>query len=200
MTFLRKSGSPVAVWIKSLATASWCSFCSGSRKHRMNFAMTGFMPRSCIKILDAVFFWIPRSASSFHAPRHRSLLIAACTHSTLSGVLLVAGLPERGSLSTDSWPSLKCLCYTFICVALITWSPKAFCIIWIVSLEECSSLTQNLKQIHCSTHSVILNATATQYTRSLNDVYRPHWQDSEVISVHPWAFQSTLLGCQVALA
>ena len=40
----------------------------------------------------------------------------------------------------------------------------AFWIIQIVSVEECSSLMQNLMQICCSTHSVILNATATQYT------------------------------------
>ena len=51
----------------------------------------------------------------------------------------------------------------------------ALWIIWIVSMEECSSLTQNLMQIHCSTHSVILNEMATQYTCSLNGVYHPHW-------------------------
>ena len=50
-----------------------------------------------------------------------------------------------------------------------------FWIIWIVSAEECSSIMQNLMQIRRSTHSVILNVTATQYTRSLNGVYRPHW-------------------------
>ena len=50
-----------------------------------------------------------------------------------------------------------------------------FWIIWIVSTEECSSLTQNLMQIHCSTRSVILNAIATPYTCSLSSVYRPHW-------------------------
>ena len=33
-----------------------------------------------------------------------------------------------------------------------------------VSAEECSSLMQNVMQIRCSTHSVILNAMATQYT------------------------------------
>ena len=32
---------------------------------------------------------------------------AARTRSTFSGVLLVAGLPEHGSLSTDSRPHLK---------------------------------------------------------------------------------------------
>ena len=51
----------------------------------------------------------------------------------------------------------------------------AFWVIWIVSREECSSLTQNLMQICCSCCSVILNVTATQYTCSLNGIYRPHW-------------------------
>ena len=37
----------------------------------------------------------------------------------------------------------------------------AFWIIQIISVEKCSSLTQNLMQIHCSTCSVILNVTAT---------------------------------------
>ena len=54
-------------------------------------------------------------------------------------------------------------------------SAAAFWIIRIVSREECSSLTQNLMQVRCSTHSVILNVTATQYTCSLSGVYRPHW-------------------------
>ena len=30
-------------------------------------------------------------------------------------------------------------------------------------------------QIHCSTRSVILSATATQYTCSLKGIYSPHW-------------------------
>ena len=51
----------------------------------------------------------------------------------------------------------------------------AFWINQIVSVEERSSLKQNLMQIHCSIHSVILNAMATQYTCSLNGVYHPHW-------------------------
>ena len=51
----------------------------------------------------------------------------------------------------------------------------AFWIIQIVSSEKCSSLMQNLMQIFCSTHSVILNAMAIQYTCSLNGIYLPHW-------------------------
>ena len=51
----------------------------------------------------------------------------------------------------------------------------AFWIIWIVSVEECSSLVKNLVQIHCSTSSVIFNVMATQYTCSLSAIYLPHW-------------------------
>ena len=58
-------------------------------------------------------------------------------------------------------------------------SPAVYsCALWIteiVSMEECSSLTQTLMQIHCFTHSIILNVTATQYTCSLNSFYCPHW-------------------------
>ena len=51
----------------------------------------------------------------------------------------------------------------------------AFWIIWIVSAEECANLKQNLMQVRCSAHSVILNAVATQCTCSLSGVYHPHW-------------------------
>ena len=51
----------------------------------------------------------------------------------------------------------------------------AFWFIPIVSQEKCSSLTQNLIQIHCSPCSVILSMTATQYTCSLNGMYCPYW-------------------------
>ena len=51
----------------------------------------------------------------------------------------------------------------------------AFWITWIISAEECLILMQNLMQIHCSTCSVILNVTATQYTCSLNSIYHPKW-------------------------
>ena len=49
----------------------------------------------------------------------------------------------------------------------------AFWTIWIVSMDKCSSLTQNLTQIHCSTHSVILNAMTTLHPCSVNGIYHP---------------------------
>ena len=51
----------------------------------------------------------------------------------------------------------------------------AFWIIPVVSMREWSSLTQNLMQICCSTHSVI--AIVTRYRCSLDGVYHPHWLD-----------------------
>ena len=133
------------------------------------------MPRSGTKISNTVVLSIPKSASSFHTVSCWYLFIAAHTHSTFSGVLLVAGLQEHESLSTDSWPSLKHLCRTFICAALIALSPKALWTIQIVSMEECSSLMQNLMQMCCFTCSIILNMMATRYTFSLKGIYCPHW-------------------------
>ena len=52
----------------------------------------------------------------------------------------------------------------------------AFWIIQRASVEECSSLIQNLMHISCSTHSVILNVTATRYTCSLNSMYHSCWR------------------------
>ena len=46
-------------------------------------------------------------------------------------------------------------------------------------------------------YSVILNAVATQYICSLNGVYCPHCLVNDIITVHTFAFQSTLLGCQI---
>ena len=73
----------------------------------------------------------------------------------------------------------------------------ALCVIQIVSTEGCSSLMQNLMQIHCSAGSVILSVTTTQYTCSLNGIYSLHWLVQWVIIDHSCTFQSTLLGCQV---
>ena len=98
---------PHTVLPASLATAEQWFFRFGSRNHGVNFATIWFMPRSHIKISGTVVFGIPRSASRYFTVSHQSLLIAAHTRSTFSGVLLVAGLPECGSLSTDSQPSLK---------------------------------------------------------------------------------------------
>ena len=51
----------------------------------------------------------------------------------------------------------------------------AFWIIWIVCMEECSSLMQNLMQICCCTCSVIFNVMATHSTYFLNSIYHHHW-------------------------
>ena len=72
-------------------------------------------------------------------------------------------------------------------------------IIQIVSVEGWSSLSQNLMQICCSSCSVILNVTATQYTCSLNGIYLPTDYYSGVVIVHACTSQSTLLGCKVTL-
>ena len=74
----------------------------------------------------------------------------------------------------------------------------AFWAIWIISAEECSSLMENLMLMCCSTHSVILNVTATQYTCSLEGTYLTHWLvqwSRHSLFMH--ACSSPLSGCQV---
>ena len=73
---------PHTVLPVSLATTAQCCFLSGSRSYGTNFAMTCFMPRSCIKILDTVVFRIPRSAFISRTVSHQPLFIASHTCST----------------------------------------------------------------------------------------------------------------------
>ena len=130
------------------------------------------MPRSCIKILNTVVFGIPRSASSSCTVSHQSLLTTAHTHWTFWGILLIAGLPEHGSLSADSWPSLY-LCHTlFVLHHYII--PESL-------LNNPNSLHEGMFKLNAKSdadsllYSVILNVMATQYTCSFNSVYRPYW-------------------------
>ena len=101
--------------LNQVISNSRCSFCSGSKSHGMNFTVTCFMPRFCIKISDAVVLGIPRSVSSSCTVRHPSLLIVVCTRSTFSDILLVVDLPEQICiLLTDSRPPLKHCCHTLL--------------------------------------------------------------------------------------
>ena len=109
-------------------------------------------------------FGIPRSASSSHTVSHCSLFTAAHTRSRFSDVLLVAGLPEHGSLSTDSQPSLKHLCHTFICAALIFIPerllnhPNSFCggMFKPNAKFDTDSLLYSLSHFECDDHTVPL--------------------------------------------
>ena len=49
----------------------------------------------------------------------------------------------------------------------------AFWILWIVSVEECSSFTQNLMQVHCCTRSFWMRRPHSTHGHS--DIYCPHW-------------------------
>ena len=65
----------------ALPSAARCSFCSGSRSLGRNFAITCFMPRSCVKIVDTIVLEIPRVASGFS---HCRLLICVdCSPHTI---------------------------------------------------------------------------------------------------------------------
>ena len=117
-----------------------------------------------VKISDTVVLGIPRSASSPHTVSRWSVLIAARTRSTFAGALPVAGLPEHGSLSMDSWPSLKHVCLTLLCAALTASSLKAFWMNHLNSLHrgmfklnakfDADSLLYSLSHFECNGHTV----------------------------------------------
>ena len=127
MTFLRKSGSLVVVWIKSLANAAQ------------------ILPRH-VSCQDPV----SKSQTQWFLESPDQLLVLTLSvadlcwlqpvHIQHSQVFCSLQAFQRGSLSTDFWPSLKCLCHTCISAALTVSSTKGFWIIQLVSTEECSSL------------------------------------------------------------
>ena len=72
---------------------------------------------------------------------------------------------------------------------------EASWIIWIVSMEECSSLTQNWMQTCCSTRSVILNVMATQ-THAHSTASTASADCSEAIIVHTCTFSPLSLAAR----
>ena len=130
MTFLGKSRSFIAVSSKSYATSASNSFCSCGKCRGTNFATTRFLPRSSVKISETIVHGIPSASSHSRTVIRRFSLIAARTLLTLSDILLVEGLPERGSVFMDSHP---CRYHNFMRASLIESSTKAFLIIRIVS-------------------------------------------------------------------
>ena len=163
MTLVRKSGSSVVIWIKSLATEVQRSFCSGSRSHRRNFAMTPFMPRSCFKISDPVVFGMPRSASSARA-HCQSLVVVDC--SPYMFIILRCSYcspPEYRALSTGSWLSWKHLfhfhlhCIPCIALEILLNHLNSFCGIIICTLNtkfNADSLLYLLSHFECHNHTV----------------------------------------------
>jgi len=137
MTFSEEIWIFVSGFKQACATSTQKSYCSCDRSHGTNFAATCFMPRSSVKICETVVRRIP-SASNSHIFHCQFSFIAACTLSTFLGVLLIEGLPECRSISTDSQSPLKLWYHNFISALLIESSPKAS-IIFIVSADECAS-------------------------------------------------------------
>jgi hypothetical protein len=71
--------------------------------------------------------------------------------------LLVLGLPECSSSSTDTRPALKRDCHAKTAVRLKICYPKASQNISRVSVADLLSFTQNLMQTHCSILPSIAN-------------------------------------------
>ena len=102
-------------------------------EYARHIIFTWVIPKILFKISQTVVFCITRSFSSSLTVNRRSPSIASRIRSILYNVFVVEVRPERESLSTEVRPPLKRLYHSYIRVLLIHSSPKAFCIIWIVS-------------------------------------------------------------------
>ena len=152
---------------------------------------------SCLiysSILSTIRNLFPFKGDLSFGKSQKSLLTAACTCSIFSGGLLVAGLPERGSLRSSTIFKEFLPHFYLHCTHYIV--PESLLNHLNSSMEECASSIK----IHCSTHSVILNVMDTEYTCSLNHstaFTTPTDKNSEVVIVQARTFHSTLLGCKV---
>ena len=128
----------------------------------MNFATTHFIPRSWVKISDMVVLGIPRSASSSHTVSRPPLVIAAWTHSTASGGLLVPGLPDVGHFHRFQiiFEEFVPHCYLFCTHCVISKSllnhPNSFCrgMFKLHAKFDADSLLYQLRCFECDSHTV----------------------------------------------
>ena len=119
---------------------------------------------------------------------HKSSLITARTHSTFSGILLVAGLPECGPLWTDSRSPLKHVCQFYLhcthCIVpkSLLHHPNSFHGRMFKLHAKCDadSLSYLLSHCECDSHTI----------RMLTEWCLPPPTDeySGVITVHPCSF------------
>ena len=165
MPFLRKSSSLVMVWIKSLVTAARCSFCSGSRSCRTNFATNVSCQDPSSE--SRTQFWESTDQLLVLTLSVTDLCWLQPVHVQHSQVFCLL----QAFQNVDHFQQILDHLWRFVprfylhcthCISL-----KAFWITLIGSTYECSSLTQNSMQICCSTCSVILNLMATQYKCSV---------------------------------
>lgn len=204
ISFLRKSGALLAVLSKSCTTSVWNSFRCCDRSCGTNFAATCFMPRSSIKVSEILSLWSLQIIFQFcHCkfPVCIDCVVTARTHSKFLGVQPAEGLlqsEDRFQQIPSHFSFLKHWYNNFIWASLIKSSSKAFLIIWIVSMNECPSLKQNLMQIHWSICLVIENPMGKQCTTPLNGIHC--WLSSSKGEwLHACAVTSPLTSSQVTL-
>ena len=132
------------------------------------------MPRSCVKNLRHSSFWNPPISFWFlHCQSPVFIDCSLCMFNILSHSACCRPCRMCGSLSAfmtifeASVPHFYLRCAHFIVSESPLSHPNRF-------HRGMFKLNTNLMHMHCSTHSVILNVTATQYTCSLKGVYHPH--------------------------
>jgi hypothetical protein len=195
MTFLRKSGALLAVLSKASETLARNSFCFYERSQGTYFVATRYLPRTSLKVSETIPRGIPRTYSNSRTANHLFSLIAARTCSTFS-VVLVEGLPERGSLATDSRPSLKRPYQFYLDIT--------HCIIAERILNHWNSFRGRMPSFEAKLDADSLicsldhcNATVTHYTSSRNGVSLQNYYSLGRVNVRACVARSPLTGCKV---
>jgi hypothetical protein len=90
-----------------------------------------------------------------------------CIFSPFFVVLLVLVCPERSSSSTDTRPALKRECHSKTTIKLKECSSKASQSIFMVSVPDLPSFTQNLMQTSCSVFPSIADKMKHEVEKAL---------------------------------
>jgi len=145
---------------RSVQTDTRSSFCSAVRRRGTNFAVTGLIRKSSVRIFWHVPNAILTSSATSLIVRRRSARMISRTRATVSSVWEVEGLPGRGSSSKDRRPLLKREYHSNVFDRLRQDSPKAAWSISYVSAPVFPRRKQKSVHTRCCTFSSIVKCDA----------------------------------------
>ena len=149
--FIASNDSPEQVWIvlealdNVLTDSDSLLFLVLGQQIGNHFVHTLHISRFSVMILQTVSLLMESSSAIIRTMSRRSTHTSCFTRSMLFAVLLVEGLPDRGSSSTSSCPSLNLLCHSNARVRDIVSSPYTCCSIVKDSEGVLPSLARNFR-------------------------------------------------------
>ena len=150
MTLRSKSGSvwrhSMMSWHTCMSRSIWSSFSSLGTI----FVQTFHMPKSSVIIFQTLSFFKSIWLAIIRTVNRQSPCTTCFTHSTLTSVLLVEGLPLLESSSTSSHSALNLLCHSETHVSDMVLSPYTCSCISSACGGAFLNQTKMFRFIHCS--------------------------------------------------